>query len=117
MGVVRYLDYKHDTYPEDTPGLQLLHRVMHKRKAFAHEQEARIVKWEPKYFHVASHEAIQDIPHVIELPWDAESVVEGVYVNPYAKQWYFETVKTALQRFAPKLVSRTMWSDIRVDSV
>ena len=90
---------------------------MHKRKAFAHEQEGRIVKWESKYFHVARRAAIQDTPRVIELPWDAESVVEGLYVNPYAKQWYFETVRPLFS------ASRLIWSSelsgqtIRADSV
>lgn len=41
LGAVRYLDYSRETLPSDN----WLEPIMHKRIAFQHEQEVRVVRW------------------------------------------------------------------------
>lgn len=103
IGLVNYIDYERDY----TGFASALDPAIFKRRAFAHEREVRLVKCD------YSRRARK--PRVLELPWDAEGVVENIFVNPYAKQWYFETIRYAIARFAPKLSERIRWSEIRRD--
>jgi hypothetical protein len=111
LGLVRYLDDERDIQPFDN----VLDPVMHKRRAFEHEYEARVVRWEPRYIANAQGQRLETIPPAAEVPWDAESAVESVYVNPYAQQWYCDVVSAVLKRFAPRLGDRIKWSQIRSD--
>jgi hypothetical protein len=105
IGKIRYSD-------GIQPGGNAFHRVMHKRRAFAHEHEARVLITKPKF--LFGKEARPDAsPRVLEVSWDAAAITELLCVNPYAQEWYLEAVRAAIRRFAPTLEDRLQWSQIR----
>jgi hypothetical protein len=103
IGVVRYIDYETEWFPQRN----LLYPVMHKRKAFQHEREVRIVKSDHKYM-------VGESPSGIYCDWDAEQFVENIYINPYAQPWYYEVVKDVVAKFGCKI--NIQWSSIKGES-
>jgi hypothetical protein len=111
LGKVTYLDYESG----EMPWLSALSPIMHKRAAFAHEQEVRAVIWRSAYF-VAQGMQPDEFPPAeptLTMPWNAEEVLEHVFVSPYAEQWYRDVVADVLQRFAPTLADRLCWSRMK----
>ena len=54
-------------------------------------------------------------PEVVFHRFDASETIEKVWVSPYAQLWYQEVVRTVLDKFAPDLASRLVWSEMRAD--
>lgn len=105
VGMVRYLDYDAARLPER----DLLAPVMHKRIAFAHEREVRIVAVRP--------EALDDGrpgPSGVELEWDPAAMVDEVYIDPYAEAYFAGAVRAVVRRMAPTLEPRLVWSRMQV---
>jgi hypothetical protein len=106
LGAVRYLeDYRRDTLPSDNP----FEPIMHKRIAFEHEHEVRVVQVMPL-------EAGGRLgPPGLEMPWNVETVLDRIVVSPYAPEWYLDVVREVRAKFAPALVKRLSWSDLRAN--
>jgi hypothetical protein len=104
VGCVKYIDYEVDWFPD----ANAFHPVMHKRVAFAHEQEVRLVT-SPSHFRDPH---AKPAPHLL-LPWDTDAWVEGIFVDPYAPEFFFEAVKTVVDAFASNLKSRLEWSQMK----
>jgi Protein of unknown function (DUF2971) len=113
LAAVRYIDYSTEVFPD----ANWLQAITHKRKAFAHEQEVRIVRWLLNEWQRQLAENAPDAPAGMEMAWDASHVLESVVVSPYSDEWYFETVRAVVERFSPKLASKLVWSDLRRDPV
>jgi hypothetical protein len=47
------------------------------------------------------------------VPWDVEQAIEHVFVSPYAPEWYRDVVAQVLERFAPGLLPRLEWSEMK----
>jgi hypothetical protein len=115
IGKVTYVDYAEGGgMVNDANSLTPL---MHKRAAFEHEREIRVLVW-------ARGQAIAagavdrgdrpvEMPEIIGLDWDINDAIEHVLVSPYAPEWYREVVTAVLQKFAPPLASRLVWSQIK----
>lgn len=101
VGCVRYIDYETEWFP----GGNVYYPVMHKRRAFAHEHELRIVKMSP---HLAGPEIVGTVGY--KVPVDVNALVEEIYVNPFSQEWYAEAVKAVVEKFAPTLVAKVRWS-------
>lgn len=95
IGVVRYLDYARETFG---PGGDVLIASMHKRIAFAHEREVRIVKT------TDPHETLSD--GRFALSFDPESLLERVVVSPLSEPYFREAARTIAETFAPALLER-----------
>ena len=85
--------------------------LMHKRLAFAHEHEVRAVVLANAPITVTGHRdtlkvEAADMPEAKFVAWDANAVLDHVYVSPYAKGWYRDAVVAVLHRFAPPLLGR-----------
>ncbi len=105
LGQVRYIDYQSESW--ETGGtINIFSPVMHKRRAFAHEAEIRLVK--VLYAHVP--ENAPRGPAGVTVPVVLEELVEGMFVSPYAQEWYFDVVKAVVQEFGRSLVERVGWS-------
>jgi hypothetical protein len=89
LAAVRYIDYDTDVFPD----LNWLQAITHKRKAFAHEQEVRIVRWLKSEWEEQLAQTPPEAPAGREMEWDAGDVTESVVVSPYADEWYFEAVR------------------------
>lgn len=132
MAPVRYLDYQIEGFPRDN----LLYPFFHKRAAFAHEREVRIVKWCSE--HLPGKRARDHKPTPedeksdqeelkrglelkaqrgtsIQLQFDVDTLIRDIVVHPYAPEWYFRTVKLVVGKFTPNLVNRVKWSSMRAE--
>lgn len=111
LGLVRYIDFER----EALPSLNFMHPLMHKRAAFAHEQEVRIVRFLDAEVRELMVPEPKKLPPAIRLlqPWIPEAVLERVVVSPYASDWYFETVKSVISTINPSIASKLAWSSLR----
>ena len=70
LGTVQYLDYGADLLP----GKNWLMPIMHKRAAYSHEREVRLVRWVQKETDEILKEGENfDAPKGIEMDWNPES--------------------------------------------
>jgi hypothetical protein len=88
---------------------------MHKRLAFEHESEVRILK-------VLLQEITKEFDGVeykgspplgLQLDFDCSSLLDGIYVHPYAQEWFEKCVRAVVQRFRPELEPLLRWSCMR----
>ena len=130
---VKYLNYQIEGFSQDN----LLYPFFHKRLAFAHEREVRIVKWcsdqmpvgmletghppteEEKRAHEDEVKRGEELRVErgtgISLEFDAEILVRTVVVHPYAPGWYFRVIKLVVEKFTPILVEKVKWSSMRTE--
>lgn len=102
IGKISYLDYEVENFPLDN----IFYQVMHKRLAFAHENEVRIIKLEDRYMLPESGPG----PIGLHVPVNLESLIQLILISPYVQHWYVQVVEEVLHKFAPKLGSRVMQS-------
>lgn len=105
IGKIGYLDYETEWFPLGN----LFYPVMHKRRAFAHESEVRIVKMQDEYLSLESPPG----PLGLSVPINLESLIQTIYINPYSQPWYADTVEAVIDKFAPELRSRIQWSRMK----
>lgn len=117
IGLVRYIDYEKDGFPllqcdpDWPPEHAAFYPFMHKRQAFEHEREVRIVKID--FGKLKSEIKESDIQQGIDIPLDLQTLIKGVYVNPYAEDWHADVVKATVRKFVPKLEPKVEWSKIK----
>jgi hypothetical protein len=85
---------KHHPFFEDV--------VVRKRPMFAYEHEVRIIQWKNNS---------KEQP-ALTVPWDPNEILEHVWVHPRADASFFESVRTAVRRFAPALSDSVRWSEM-----
>jgi hypothetical protein len=106
VGCVKYIDYEQHGLRDANP----FWSVMHKRASFSHEREVRLVTSPPTY-ETCPPEAI---PESHSIPWDVETMIECVYVDPYAPEYFFEAVQAVVTALAPSFPSsRLQWSQMK----
>lgn len=104
MGLVTYIDYGKESFPDD----DIFYKVMHKRNAFIHEREVRIVK------QLSMTDDLNATSHKgLDIDFDLEKIIDNIYVNPYASQWYFYAVKEVVAKYSEKLGESVKWSNMR----
>ncbi len=101
IGQVRYVDYGIASFPD----ANAFYPVMHKRAAFAHEREVRIVRYLPE-------SPTEEQPTGLTLPVDLSSMCNAVFVSPSAPKYYFDAVHGVLEALAPGLEARLKWSQM-----
>ena len=52
-------------------------------------------------------------PPGLNVTVDLMSLVEGIFVNPYADDWYADAVRAVVEKFAPTLSDRVTWSKMK----
>ncbi len=132
MAQVQYLDYQVQEFPLD----RALYPLFHKRIAFAHEGEVRILQWCSEHLpgkRVRDHTPTDEEKRVdeyelkrgeelkvergtgISLEFDVEALVRNIAVHPYAPEWYFRVIKLIVEKFTPILVEKVKWSSIKTE--
>ncbi len=106
IGCISYLDYEVNYFNNGN----ILNLMMHKRKAFEHEKEVRVAKINTSNWNSASIDVIEE---GVNIEWDLFSTIERIYVNPYAPQWYFDTVKLIFTELSINIPIE--WSNIKSD--
>jgi hypothetical protein len=109
VGCVKYVDYDADWFPD----ANAYHPVMHKRLAFEHEHEVRLVA-SPSQFRASPPETA---PDALFFLWSNDARVEGIFVDPYAPEYFFEAVKSIVEALAPTLMPRLVWSQMKAAPV
>lgn len=104
IGLVNYLDYDSETFPSGN----VYYPIMHKRKAFEHEKEIRLVKAKSDYW---AEEEFDNPDFGLTINWNPSTYLERIYVNPYASSWYFETVSELVKKLDLKLDIE--WSNLK----
>ena len=106
IGCVTYIDYDRQGFPLGN----IFYPVMHKRISFAHEQEMRMVKIQlPENFGMQNEVCNSGIA----FEWPVEPVIEAIYVDPYAPEYFFDAVSAIVRSIAPNLLNRLHWSKMR----
>ena len=101
IGQVRYVDYGVASFPD----ANAFYPVMHKRAAFAHEREVRIVRYLPE-------SPTEDQPTGLTLAVDLSAVCHAIFVSPSASRYYFDAVKAVIEALAPGLEAQLSWSQM-----
>jgi hypothetical protein len=104
-GMVTYIDYETHLLPWGNG----FYPTMHKRIAFEHEREVRIVKWWSADSISGKHEP----PEHLTLAWDSTDLCEHVFVDPNAPKYYYDSVQAVVGAFAPELTSAIRWSRLK----
>ena len=104
VGCVSYIDYEKEWFPDGN----VFYPVMHKRRAFAHEHEVRLVKMNYESF-------TSGVPGVASMgiPISVQNLIEGIFVNPNCQEWYVDAVKAVVAKLAPQLAGRVAWSSMK----
>lgn len=110
---VRYIDYQR----ESLPGRDYIQQLVHKRIAFVHEREVRVI-----YRGGELHVPLPDEPPApsaadVLIPWDAQQALVRVIVSPFAPDWHYDSIGAVLQAFAPALSERLAPSELGADPV
>ena len=110
IGLVTYIDYESLGFPLDN----CFYPVMRKRISFAHEQEVRLVR-----LRVPDNWGLPQefCPPGISIAWPLEPTIEGIYVTPYAPEYFYDVVCAIVQNIAPNLEDRVLWSKMRAAPV
>jgi len=111
---VKYFDYKsgrflrhnHDWDP-----------AFHKRIAFKHEQEVRVLRHDVADWRKAYEDDAFRLPAGYELQWDPVAVIEEIIVNPQSSLAYCDTVRRAVASVAPALADKVKRSDLVTEPV
>jgi hypothetical protein len=102
LGLIRYCEHQAEAL-ETTDRLA---RVMHKSRAFRHEEEVRFV-W--------ALDRPDEERAGVDFPVDLDRLVCGIYIDPYAPEWFEKVVQAVVSRFAPALADRITWSSMKAE--
>ncbi|SDX30150.1 hypothetical protein SAMN05216333_102220 [Nitrosomonas oligotropha] len=105
VGCVKYIDYEREWFPD----ANAFYPVMHKRSAFAHENEVRLV-CSPSSYRLMP---LEQRPTSICIPWDSTTMIERVYVDPYAPEYFYNVVQSIVSAFEPSISPRLFWSQMK----
>ncbi len=107
---VAYIDYKTDQFVRHSQ--DGYDPALHKRKAFEHEDEVRVLRFSSDDFQRAGTEESYSAPEYVEIEWDPETVVEKIVVNPRCANGYLKLVTVAVKTLSPILAEKVQRSDL-----
>lgn len=101
IGTITYIDYESGFFQAAN---NLFYSIMHKRKAFEHEKEVRIV---------TTQHYMENKPYLPgkTFDWNISEFIESIYVNPYADSWYYDIIIDTLNIF--NCNAEVKWSDMK----
>ena len=102
----RFLRHEHDWDP-----------AFHKREAFKHEQEVRVLRHDVADWRRASDDETFRLPAGYELPWDPVAVIDEIIVNPQSAGAYCDTVRCAVADVAPALADKVKRSALVTEPI
>jgi hypothetical protein len=110
MGVVQYIDYEIDPLAHHFHDYD---PAFHKRIAFEHEKELRLVRWTQDAFGKAGRDPTFTAGDFWKMQWPTiEDVIESIVVHPRLGDDYLQIVKSAVER-----VSRTLAAKVQPSSL
>lgn len=92
VGIVNYIDYKNEWFPENNA----LYPFVHKRKSFEYEKEVRAVISLLKNIDPKNQNDILGL----NVPINLKKMIDSIYISPESPDWFFELVKSVLYRYS-----------------
>lgn len=94
VGKVKYIDYQKEYIREDNG----YYNIMHKRKSFEHEQEVRAVACDHHWPEGLYKK--EQTKFGIEVPIEIEQLIEAVYIDPIAPDWFHEVTGNICHQYS-----------------
>lgn len=94
LGKVHYVDYKKKFIPEDNA----FYPITHKRKSFEHEKEVRAVAIDGSLCNENGKFSV-DVGYGINIDIDVNKLIEKIYVDPTAPDWFYEVVQKIVKKY------------------
>ncbi len=114
VSLVKYIDYSTEPFQRHVHDYD---PALHKRVAFKHEQEVRVLRvQQDDFIHAENDETFTAADH-FEIDWDPEFVVDQIVVGPQCPEDYVNIFKEAIDRLSPLLASRVMRSTLVEESL
>ena len=104
IGCVKYIDYDREFFPADN----LLYPAMQKRRAFSHESEVRLLSAD-----LNKVDDSRNKPKGRNVKVYLPELIRGVYISPYAQEWYADNIRWLISQSCPLLEDRVHWSRMR----
>jgi len=111
---VKYFDYKTGRFLRHTHDWD---PAFHKRIAFKHEQEVRVLRHDIADWRRASVDDAFRLPAGHELEWDPVTVIDEIIVNPQSSVAYCDTVRRAVASVTPALADKVKRSELVTEPV
>jgi hypothetical protein len=96
LGKVNYIDYEHDTIPEN----EVLLPFLYKRKYYAHEHEVRAILL--RLPADGGRVLRSTITHGVNVDVALCVLIENIYVAPNTEKWVVDTVQSAVDHYGLK---------------
>jgi len=106
---VEYINYKTEPFKQH---VYPYHPALHKRKAFQHEQEVRVLRFRPEDFDQAGQDEKFSAEDHIEIDWDPEDVIDRILVGPQCPVEYVGLFQDTVARFSPTLAALVVRSEL-----
>lgn len=137
MALIRYIDYQTEGWAEGN----YYYPFFHKRSAFVHEREVRIVRVATDQYDDGSMPASFSDPPTdaqrqqlekerqlkvqlkaergmgISIQLDVINTIQEIVVHPDAPEWHYTVIEEVVKRFIPELIGRVRWSSMRSEPV
>jgi Protein of unknown function (DUF2971) len=106
---VKYIDYSAESFGRHVHDYD---PALHKRVAFKHEQEVRVLRVRKDDFTQAENDETFTTADHLEIDWDPEFVIDQIVVGPQCPEDYVNIFKEAIDRLSPLLASRVIRSTL-----
>lgn len=134
---IKYIDYQNEGFPQGN----YYYPFFHKRSAFIHESEVRIVQVATDQYDDGSMPTSFSNPPTeaqrqqlekerqqkvqlkaqrgkgILIQLDVINTIQEIVVHPDAPEWYYTVIEEVVKRFIPELIGRVRWSSMRTEPV
>jgi hypothetical protein len=118
IGLVTYLDYQLEKFQMEN----FLNALMHKRESFKHESEVRVLITRYDLLTKLNPPTLEDLkkrevqfesqPRNIQIDWNLEENIDGIFVNPYAPAWQSEMIQNLIRSIRPSLADKVKMSNL-----
>lgn len=109
VSAIAYIDYNTERFVRHREAYD---PALHKRKAFEHEQEVRVLRFSQVDFDRAGTDESHSAPERVDIAWNADAVIDRIVPNPRATDGYVEEVTRAVERVSRSLVSTVQASNL-----
>jgi hypothetical protein len=106
---IEYIDYGKETFKRY---VEAYDPALHKRKAFSHENEVRILRWRLVDLEQAAQNEQFSAARCFELEnWDLETIADAVIVNPRCPDGYLKAVVSTIEHASKPLAGKVRASE------
>jgi hypothetical protein len=106
---IEYIDYQNGQFARHSHPYD---QALHKRDAFIHEQEVRVLHFNAEQYGRACAEPNFVAPPDDQIAWDASEVLDKIVLSPRCSQERLAEVRAAVHEVAPALAQKVVLSSL-----